>query len=203
MRSAAPEIIANFVAPYLVYEALDAPYGDSGALIASALPPLAWSAYELVKARRIDAVSALVAGSILLTVGATALGGPARMIQIRDALVTGAVGVAFLATLAARRPLIFHLARAAMARSPAGAAAYETLWDQPGVPALFRWLTLLWGLGLVCQTALLVTLAWLWPIPRYLLFSPPLSMASFAALMAASLARIARHPAGRLIFIKG
>ncbi len=57
-----------------------------------------------------------VVSGILLTVGATFLGGSARLIQIRDALVTGAIGVMFLGTLVLEKPMIFYLARATMAR---------------------------------------------------------------------------------------
>jgi hypothetical protein len=178
---------------------LDPHFGDTKAMIASAVPPLLWSVYELVKTRRIDAISLTVAGSILLTVGATLMGGSARLIQIRDALVTGAVGVAFLLSLFMARPLIFYLARAAMARTAEGMAAYETIWDQPGIPAIFRWLSVVWGLGLVGQTAAMCYLAWIWPIPRYLLLSPIVSIAIFGVLMAGSLAYLARRPEARAI----
>jgi intracellular septation protein A len=82
----------------VVYELLDAHYGDTKALIASAMPPLVWSVYELFKTRRLDAISVVVVASILFTVAATALGGSARLIQIREALVTGLVGVIFVFT---------------------------------------------------------------------------------------------------------
>ncbi len=163
------------------------------------MPPLLWSAYELIKTRRLDAIALTVTGSILLTVVATALGGSARLIQVRDALVTGAVGVVFLATLLLPRPFIFYLARAAMARGAEGAAAYEQIWGQPGVPEVFRWLSLVWGLGLVGQTATMCWLAWVWPIPRYLLLSPFISAGIFGLLMLASLGYIARRPAARAI----
>lgn len=155
---------------------------------------------ELVRTKRIDAISLIVVASILFTVAATAMGGSPRLIQIRDAMVTGAVGVMFLGSLVLRRPLIFYLARAAMSRNTvAGFEAYESLWGRPGVPTVFRWLTLGWGLGLVGQTAAMCWLAWVWPISRYLLISPMISAAIFGALMLASLTYIARNPAARPI----
>jgi hypothetical protein len=197
---AGPEIFANFLAPYLVYQALDAHFGDTKALIASALPPLLWSLYELAKTRRLDAISIIVLASILFTLAATAMGGSARLIQIRDAMVTGAIGIMFLASLAMKRPLIFYLARATMSRNTAdGAAAYEAVWDIPGVPAVFRALTLVWGAGLVLQTACMCYLAYIWPIGRYLLVSPFVSAAIFGLLMLWSLGYIARRPAARAI----
>jgi hypothetical protein len=200
---AIPEILANFVAPYGVYEALSGQLGDTNALIASAVPPLLWSIYELVKTRRLDAVSVVVVSAILLTVGATFLGGSPRLIQIRDALVTGAVGVMFLATLAMKRPMIFYLARATMARNTAeGAEAYEQVWARPGVPRVFRVLTLVWGLGLVVQTGCMCWLAWIWPIGWFLLVSPFISLGIFGLLMAWSLGYIARRPAARAILAR-
>jgi hypothetical protein len=175
---------------------LDDVCGETPALIASAVPPLLWSMVELARTRRVDAISLAVVASILLTIIATAMGGSPKLIQIRDAMVTGAFGVMFLASLALPRPLIFFLARAAMARNTeAGLEAYEAIWHRPGVPAVFRWLTVLWGVGLVAQTGALCWLAWIWPIPRYLLVAPVISAAIFAGLMLASLAYIARNPA--------
>jgi len=188
MLRLAPELTANFLAPYLVYQLLDARYGDVDALIASAMPPLAWSVFELIKTRRLDAISVIVVTSILFTVGATAMGGSARLIQIRDALVTGVIGVIFLASLALKRPMIFYLARATMARNTAGGAAeFEAMWLRPGVPTTFRVLTAVWGVGLVFQTAVMCWLAWIWPISRYLLLSPVIGYGIFGLLMAWSL----------------
>jgi hypothetical protein len=183
-----PELGANFLAPYVVYQLLDARYGDVDALIASAMPPLLWSLYELIKTRRLDAISVIVVTSILFTVGATAMGGSARLIQIRDAMVTGVIGVIFILSLALKRPMIFYLARATMARNTAeGAAEFETMWLRPGVPKTFRVLTAVWGVGLVVQTAVMCWLAWIWPISRYLLLSPFIGYGIFGLLMAWSL----------------
>jgi hypothetical protein len=160
------------------------------------MPPLLWSIFELIKTRRLDAISLVVVASILFTVGATALGGSARLIQIRDALVTGLVGLMFLASLALRRPIIFYLARATMARHTAqGAADFEALWRRPGIPKLFRVLTAVWGAGLIAQTALMCWLAWIWPISRYLLFGPVIGYGIFGLLMGWSLWYRARRMA--------
>jgi hypothetical protein len=199
----APEFFANFVAPYLVYELLSYRYDDVVSLIASAVPPLLWSIYELIKTRRLDALSVLIVSAIIFTVGATAMGGSARLIQIRDALVTGLVGVMFLGSLVMKRPMIFYLARATMARdTETGAAEFEAMWERPGVPAAFRLLTLVWGVGLIVQTAIMCYLAWIWPIGRYLLLSPFIGYGIFGLLMAWSLwyraRRIAAARASRM-----
>ncbi len=188
-----------------MYELLDDHYGDVFALIASAMPPLIWSAYELIKTRRLDAISIIVVASILFTVGATAMGGSARLIQIRDALVTGVVGLIFLFSLFLKRPIIFYLARATMARNTIeGAEDFETVWGRPGVPKILRLLTAVWGAGLVVQTAAMCSLAYVWPIGRYLLFGPVIGYGIFGILMIWSLWYLAQNgAAGRAIFQKG
>lgn len=192
----APELIANFVAPYLVYQLLTARYGEVFALIASAMPPLLWSGYELIKTRRLDAVSILVVAGILFTLAATGMGGSARLIQIRDALVTGVIGLMFLGSLLLEKPMIFYLARATQARNTVeGANEFETMWLRPGVPPVFRLMTAVWGVGLVLQTALMCWLAWIWPIGRYLLLSPFISYGIFGVMMAWSLWYGARRQA--------
>jgi hypothetical protein len=188
-----------------VYELLDAHYGDVIALIASAMPPLLWSAYELAKTRRLDAISVIVVASILFTVGATAMGGSARLIQVREALVTGLVGILFLLSLPLKRPIIFYLARATMARNTLeGAKDFETVWSKPGVPKILRFLTAVWGIGLVVQTAAMCWLAYIWPIGRYILISPVIGYGIFGVLMIWSLWYLAQNgAAGRAIFEKG
>ncbi|MBU6426572.1 MAG: hypothetical protein KGQ69_09605 [Rhodospirillales bacterium] len=171
-----------------MYEVLDDTLGDTNALIASAVPPLLWSGYELVKTRRLDAVSVVVVASIVLTLAATALGGSARLIQIRDALVTGAIGVVFLASLLMEKPLVFYLARATSARNTEqGAEQFEAMWQNPEVRRTFRRMTAAWGAGLIVQTAVLCLLAWVWPISRYLLLAPFIGYGIFGLLLLWSL----------------
>lgn len=116
------------------------------------------------------------------------MGGSARIIQIRDALVTGAIGVLFLLSLLMKRPLVFYLARAAFARQPsADTREAEALWAAPDTLRAFRVLTAIWGVGLVLQTLLLCILAWIWPIGRYLLLGSFIGYAVFGGLMLLSI----------------
>lgn len=176
-------------------------FGEVTALIASAFPPLIWSGYELAKTRRLDAISLIVVASILFTLGATALGGSPKLIQVRDALVSGLVGVIFLASLLRRRPMIFYLARATMARNTEeGTAKFEEVWNMPKVPRLLRTLTAVWGFGLVGQTTTMCWLAFIWPIGRYLLVGPMIGYGIFGLLLLWSLWYLARNgDAGRAI----
>jgi hypothetical protein len=168
------ELVVNFLLPWLAYRLALPRVGETGALIASAVPPLVWSAIELARFRRVDALSVMVVAGIVLSVAAMALGGSPRMLLLRESLVSGAVGVVFLLSLPMRRPLIFYLARATVAREMEGGAAhFETLWrERPGLATAMRTMTLVWGVGLTAETALRAWMALTWPIERFLVVSP-------------------------------
>lgn len=178
------ELVVNFLLPWLVYRYSHPQLGETGALIASSVPPILWSLIELVRFRRVDALSMIVVGGIVLSIGAMALGGSPRMLLLRESLVSGAIGVAFLLSLPMRRPLIFYLARASVAREmEGGAARFEALMqERPGLSAALRMMTLVWGIGLTCETALRSWMALTWPIERFLVVSPFIGYGIYGAL---------------------
>ncbi|MFT4069652.1 VC0807 family protein [Paraburkholderia sp.] len=178
------ELAVNFLLPWLAYRLALPHVGETGALIASAVPPLVWSAIELARFRRVDALSVMVVVGIVLSVAAMALGGSPRMLLLRESLVSGAVGVLFLLSLPMRRPLIFYLARATVAREMEGGAAhFEALWhERPGLAAAMRTMTLVWGVGLSAETALRAWMALTWPIERFLVVSPFIGYGIYAGL---------------------
>ena len=179
------ELAVNFLLPWLVYRYAHPYLGETGALIASAVPPIVWSLIELARFRRVDALSMMVVAGILLSVAAMALGGSPRMLLLRESLVSGAIGVAFLLSLPMRRPLIFYLARASVAREmEGGAARFEALWqERPGLPTTLRLMTLVWGVGLTAETALRAWMALTWPIERFLVVSPFIGYGIYGGLM--------------------
>jgi hypothetical protein len=168
------ELAVNFLLPWLAYRLALPHLGETGALIASAVPPVVWSLIELARFRRVDALSVMVVAGIVLSIAAMALGGSPRMLLLRESLVSGAIGVAFLLSWPLRRPLIFYLARASVAREmEGGAARFEALWqERPNLSTAIRFMTLVWGVGLTAETALRAWMALTWPIERFLVVSP-------------------------------
>ena len=179
------ELVVNLVLPWVAYRLAQPYWGETGGLIASAVPPVAWSVVELVRFRRADALSLTVLLGIVLSIGAMALGGDPRMLLFRESLVSGAIGVAFLLSLLLRRPAVFYLTRAFVAREMNnGAAHIEILWrERPAFARGLRVLTATWGLGLTGETLLRGYMAWHWPIERVLVVSPFVGYSIFGALM--------------------
>jgi len=167
------EVLVNFVLPLLCYRFAKLSLGESGALLLSTAPPIAWSLCSLIKFRRLDAVSVLVILGILLSLLAMALGGSPRILLLRESLFTGFGGIALLGSMLFPRPLMFYLAQSTAAQhSPEEGDRFELLWEKPGFVRCIYLLTWIWGIGLIFETIIRATLAWTIPTERFLLISP-------------------------------
>jgi len=189
VRSNAPklaaELVTNFVLPYAIFILGHTRYGDVRALMAASAPPLAWSLVEFIRLRKVDALSVLVLGGIALSLLAFAGGGGIRVLQLRENLVAGLVGLVFLGSAAVGQPLIYHLARAATRRKSAETA---TAFDALSADAHFRGAmltaTLVWGGGLAAVCATNCALVFSIPIKTYLLISGPIAYGVIGLLTA-------------------
>ncbi len=180
------DLAVNLLLPWLAYRLAAPHWGETDGLIASAVPPVIWSLVELARFRRVDALSVIVLLGIVLSIGAMALGGSPRMLLLRESLVSGAVGVAFLLSLPMPRPLIFYLARATATREMAGGGArIDALWNErPAFASSMRMMTAVWGVGLTGETAIRSWMAWTWPIERFLVVSPFIGYGIYGGLLA-------------------
>jgi hypothetical protein len=170
------EIVVNLVLPWLAYTLAKPGHSEFVALIASSIPPLLWSVVELAWHRRLDALSMLVLGGIALSVIAMLLGGDARLLLVRESLISGLIGVAFLISLLFKRPLVYFLARATVVRQDAehGAAHFNEWWQDARPRRAIRMITAVWGIGLTGEAALRVWFAWHWTPERFLAIAPTL-----------------------------
>lgn len=106
------EILINMVLPWLIYVAAQPSLGRVHALMVSAVPPLVWSVVQIAVKKRIDALSMLVIAGIALSLAALFGGGSFRMLELREHLVTGLIGLVFVGSVLIGRPLLDVLVRA-------------------------------------------------------------------------------------------
>lgn len=172
--------------PWLVYSWVEPRQGEVAALWWSAIPPAVMAVIELAWLRRIDAISALSLAGIALSLVVIGLGGDARMILVRESLLTGVTGLIGLSSAFWPRPAGYYLARAALGKGDAAReAAFEAQWQQ--VPAFGRSLSALtwaWSAGLVAEAAIRCAMAWWMRTTDFLLFSPFVQYGTFGVLMA-------------------
>jgi hypothetical protein len=177
------EALVNFILPFVIYSYAEAPLGDVRALLASSIPPILWSLVEFARHRRLDALSVLVVSGIALSLLAMLGGGGARLLQLREKLVTGVIGLVFVGSALIGKPLIYELARASMRRkSESEAQEFESLQVHAGFRRTMTVMTLVWGAGLLIDVAVSVVLVFVLSIREYLLVNPILGYGTLGAL---------------------
>lgn len=177
------EASVNFILPFLIYSSAEARLGEVPALLASSIPPILWSLVEFARRRRLDALSLLVISGIALSLLAMLGGGGVRFLQLREKLVTGVIGMAFLGSALIGKPLIYELGRATMRRkSESAVQQFEALQAHAGFRRAMTVITLVWGLGLLADVAISVVLVFRLSIGEYLIVNPVIGHGAIGVL---------------------
>ena len=155
-RVAGPEILLGAVAPFVTYQlATGLGASELSALVWGAVFPLAGIALGFAR-RRFDVISATSLAAIAVGLGGSLLLHSARFLLVKDSLVSATIGLAFLGSLLAARPLIFVIGRA---QSPERAAVFDARWADPAFRRALRLMTAVWGGVLLAEAATRIVLA--------------------------------------------
>lgn len=113
-------LLIGLVAPLVAYVIIRALTGSSiGALAVTDAIPSVWLLVVGIARRRVDPIAVLSAATVMIALAAYALtGGDPLAIKLRRGAVTGAIGVAGLASLALGRPLLLVVAENAAKLNP-------------------------------------------------------------------------------------
>lgn len=118
--------------------------------------------WVLARDRRVTWFGAVMLAVFGISLVLALLGGDPRLVLVRDSFVTTGVGLVFLASLLATRPLTFA---ALKSWQPVMAAEIDALWDTvPGVRRSFRLCTVVWGLGLLVEAGLRIPVIYVLPL---------------------------------------
>lgn len=167
------EILVNIVFPWLIYVQAQSAMGRVHALMTSMLPPIAWSLIQLALKRRVDALSIIVVAGIALSLIAFLGGSSFRVLELREHLVMGVMGLVFLGSVAIKRPLLSVLVRSMVdGKSEADAEKLQKLLDNP---RRLTFLTLVVGFLMLAQTAVAIILVFSLPVREFLIVSPILN----------------------------
>ena len=175
IRDLAPRVLFGAVAPLVGYSILR-PYvgSDATALAIVAVIPALEVAYERRRHGRIDPIGLIVLlGLAAGLIGAVAFNGDATLLKLRESVITGVFGLVCLASLAARRPVMFFLGRAfETGGDPEKSAEFDARWEIPGVAWRFRLVTAVWGVALVGEAIVRTALALSLPTSTFLAVAP-------------------------------
>ncbi len=108
-----------------------------------------------------------------------------KFLQLREKLVTFAIGLVFLGSAVIRRPLIYYLALSTIGRrSSEEAASFQALNTNVYFRRTMSLMTLVWGLGLVGEALLTGALVFVVSVKRYLIISPIIGYSTMGVLWA-------------------
>ena len=158
----ASALCINVLLPWLAYRLASPHWGQPGGLLLSTVPLIAWMTWDLARHRHFDALSAIVLIGIVLSLAAMELTGASHNLALDEPMVSGMIGVAFLASLVLPRPMVFYTARSTLAReSVKRVSEFEQEWrERPKLVYRIRIMTLVWGIGLITENALRTLIVW-------------------------------------------
>jgi hypothetical protein len=178
--------VINVALPALAYAIAFPRWGVVNALAASALPLVAWMIIDLARFRHLDALSAIVLASIVMSLLVLLFDTAHRFGPTREPAISGFIGLLFLLSLLLKRPLVFYLARSTLSREQQGREAeFDGLWlSRPTLVRSIRLMTAVWGIGLVGENLarLWITLSLTEPGAEHV--STALRYATYAGLTA-------------------
>ena len=159
--------VADVVVPIaLYYVGRGLGLSELHALLVSAVAPIASVVVQGWVTRRVDGVAVFIGAVLVLNVAVALTAADPRTLLARDGWITGLAGLFFLASLRARRPFVFSIARPlAEGRLGPPGEDWDSVWDRfPLFRHVWRVLTIVWGVGLLVDAAIRVTLAYVLPV---------------------------------------
>lgn len=175
LKSMFVSLIINGAIPFFLYWVLTTytSIPQFGALVVSGVPSLLMSIGGIIRQRRIDFLAGLVLIAIAVALIITLLGGDPKIYLIRESFFTITFGLAFLISLMLPRPIMFYVSRHfASGNDPANIARFQLLWQDPRFRRSMRVMSAVWGIGLLLEAALRITLVIVLSVEQFLAVSP-------------------------------
>ncbi|MVU81272.1 hypothetical protein GPX89_29025 [Nocardia sp. ET3-3] len=193
LRMLAPTV-RDIAVPLVAYYALHAAgYSDFVALFAGGLVSGAMVIVEVVRARRVDFMSALILAGFAFGIVSSLISGDARMMMARDSLITAVIGVAFGGSALIGKPLTYMAARKAFSGNPQKLAEMEYKFANfPMVRKFHNRIAAMWGVALISESVLRVVLVYRLPIHTMAWLSSVLMISVTAAMMAITIRMVKR-----------
>ncbi|MGC3001262.1 VC0807 family protein [Streptomyces sp. G35A] len=156
-------VLCDIVLPVGLYYLLRAAgTGEITALLVSGSAPALHTLWSAIRHRKLDAIGIFTTVLLLLSAAASLMTSDPRIVLARNGLFTALAGVWLLVTLFTARPFTYQALRTLL---PGRTAVLERLWETDAAfRRVWRGLTVLWGVGLLCDALLRVVMAYSLPI---------------------------------------
>jgi uncharacterized membrane protein YvlD (DUF360 family) len=155
-------VIFDVAGPLALYFALrSAGLTSVTALVLSAIPPGLHVAVGGIRNRRLDVIGALVLAGIAVGVVLGLVTHSAKPLLAEGSVPTAFFGISCLASLWARRPLMFSFALEFIGPDSAQGQEMTRLWRQyEGYRRVLRVITAVWGVGFLIEAALRIVVVY-------------------------------------------
>lgn len=186
MRGIVSSIFINAVLTFLIYWALTTYTHTSEflALVLSGTPSIIDSVIGLIRRKRIDLMAGIILMGIVVSLILIMLGGSPKLLLIRESFFTAATGLAYLVSLLFPKPLAFYFSRYfATGNHPENISWFDSLWQYPMFRHSMRVITVVWGIGFICEAVLRTYLVIVLSTEQFLIVSPFVLYGILAALI--------------------
>lgn len=134
------------------------------ALLVSTLLSALPAAVAFLRRREMDGLSVYMTTMMVASVLVALLSGSTRFLLAKEALLTGATGIWFIASIWGRRPLVYQFSRPVLEGRLGWPADWDGLWERhPRFRRMWRIASLLWGIGTLADAVLRVVMAYTLP----------------------------------------
>ncbi|MGA5121490.1 VC0807 family protein [Streptomyces pseudogriseolus] len=156
-------VLCDIVLPVGLYYGLRAAgAGEITALLLSGAAPALHTLHTAIRHRRTDAIGIFTLALLVMSSVASLTTSDPRIVLARNSLFTALAGVWLLVTLWTARPFTYQALRSLL---PGKATLLEKLWEtDAGFRRVWRGLTVLWGVGLLCDALLRLVMAYTLPV---------------------------------------
>ncbi|OIJ85480.1 hypothetical protein BIV25_44085 [Streptomyces sp. MUSC 14] len=136
--------------------------GEITALLLSGSAPALHTLYSAIRHRKLDAIGIFTLALLVVSAVASLLAADPRLALARNGLFTGLAGVWLLVTLCTTRPFTYQALRSLL---PGRSEQLERTWESDAsFRRVWRGLTVLWGVGLLCDALLRLIMAYTLPV---------------------------------------
>ncbi|MEW1648184.1 MULTISPECIES: VC0807 family protein [unclassified Streptomyces] len=156
-------VVCDIVLPVGLYYVLRAAgAAEITALLVSGSAPALHTVHSAIRHRKLDAIGAFTIALLMVSVVASLVTADPRIALARNSLFTALAGVWLLVTLFVGRPFTYQALRTLLADR---SAKLDQLWESDAAfRRVWRALTVLWGVGLLCDALIRLIMAYTLPI---------------------------------------
>ncbi|MFI9568997.1 VC0807 family protein [Streptomyces rishiriensis] len=156
-------VVCDIVLPVGLYYLLRAGgVGEITALLLSGSAPALHTLHSAIRHRRLDAIGAFTLVLLAVSAVASLVTAEPRIALARNGLFTALAGIWLLVTLFTGRPFTYQALRSLL---PGKTPTLERLWESDAsFRRVWRGLTVLWGVGLLCDALLRIVMAFALPV---------------------------------------